>query len=300
MSRQRSTGGCVDTFMDTDVDSFKDTSRRRGDERRRRATTTSGDEHVASQMYDATTTRRRGSGDGAGESLQPPGALTVAAGRCLHSRCSGHSRCSHCGHSPQALPVLRAPCSQAVAAALQTVTVSLQPPGAPQSQADPHSPRPSCSRCSRAPCSQSLQPPKRLHSRCSSATEAVPAATNGALGGSHRRRLRTAATDGGCGPWMRTALRAAATDGAIGVATHDNQDRTSKLQLKSKNLFTRRLAADGGVWCTHGCTTGALYRRSKDDSELAQAQTSKLPKWERTCKTREQQKWKLANATREE
>ena len=89
------------------------------------------------------------------------------------------------------------------------------------------------------------------------------AATDGAIGG-YGRRLRTvlpAAADGGYGRCYRrrprTVLPAVATDGAIGVATHDNQDRMSNLQLKSKNLFTRRSAAGGGVWCTHGCTTGA-------------------------------------------
>ena len=87
------------------------------------------------------------------------------------------------------------------------------------------------------------------------------------------RRLRMAATDGagGCGPWMRTMLlapadggygrcyqrlrtrghgrcyrrlRTADTDGATSgghgrchwSGTHDNQGRTSKLQLKSKNF----------------------------------------------------------------
>ena len=59
-----------------------------------------------------TTTRRRGSGDGAGESLQPPGALTVAAGpKCPQSLQPPSGRCSLCGHSPQALPVSWAPCN---------------------------------------------------------------------------------------------------------------------------------------------------------------------------------------------
>ena len=161
-------------------------------------------------MLPATTRRRRDDAEAAtaGESLQVPGALTVAAGpRCPHSRCS----------PPSGLTVVAAHNPQARPAAKQ----SLQPPKpsqcrcspqAPLSRctyADPHNPRPSQprgrpgaphSRCSladepkqslhpgaphnrgaltvaasRVPCKQSLQPPSALHSRRSAPVAASQA-----------------------------------------------------------------------------------------------------------------------------
>ena len=85
--------------------------------------------NVASQMLPATTRRRRDDAEAAtaGESLQPPGALTVAAGpRCPHSRCS----------PPSGLTVVAAHNPQARPAAKQ----SLQPPKPSQCRCSPQAP----------------------------------------------------------------------------------------------------------------------------------------------------------------
>ena len=152
--------------------------------------------NVASQMLPATTRRRRDDAEAAtaGESLQPPGALTVAAGpRCPHSRCSPPSGLTVvAAHNPQARPAAKQSLQP------QALTVSLQPPGAPQSlhlcgpsqsQALTASRAPRCPSQSLQPrgraqavaaprCpSQSLQPPRRPHSCClAGALQAVAAA----------------------------------------------------------------------------------------------------------------------------
>ena len=104
--------------------------------------------NVATQLLPATTRRRRDDAEAAtaGESLQPPGALTVAAGpRCPHSRCSPRPQSLHPRPSQsQALTVAAArgcPAAQAVAAAPRCSSQSLQPPRRPCSASSRCSPQ---------------------------------------------------------------------------------------------------------------------------------------------------------------